>query len=537
MATGRHAGKIRNGNRAAVYTRISRDAEGLALGVERQREDLEEFARRRGLEIVELYEDNDIGASTRSSKPRPDYMRMLRDAASDRFDAIVAYTSSRLTRRPRENEDLIELAEQYGIRFQYRNSPSFDLNTADGRNVARILAANDAAESERIGERVAREARQRAENGQWHGGWAPLGYQFTYDTGDPPRVTGLEPDPVRAPIIAEMARRVIDGESLYALCRELNRRGVLTAPGAKAKQGTMWRSQTLKRALINPAVLGMREHDGELREGKWLAILDRETWERARDVLLDPARRNPDRSWVADVSRKRALSGLLVCGGTRTEGPDAGKVCRATLVSQPWGRGEAKVPTMICQPTATGGCGHLRIKYEPVERWVTRLLIARLDSDEMRAALAADDTDTSVDEVKLRRDIAVDQRALRNLEDERDDNPSLPKASYRRRYERIADRIEANRRRLAGLAGRRAAAGVTSGADLAERLAGATVEQQRALLSMFIDRVVIKPQPHGVPTHVNKRKTETPEAHAARLADLRESTLAQRVEIHWRPLP
>jgi site-specific DNA recombinase len=537
MATKRRASTIRTGNRAAVYTRISRDAEGLALGVERQREDLEEFARERGLEIVNTYEDNDIGASTRSTKPRPDYKRMLRDAAFGRFDVIIAYTSSRLTRRPRENEDLIELAEQHGIRFRYRNSPSFDLNTADGRNVARILAANDAAESERIGERVAREARQRAANGQWHGGWAPLGYQFTYDASDPPRVTGLEPDPVRAPIIAEMAGRVVGGESLYALCRQLNRRGVKTAPGAKAKHGAMWRSQTLKRALINPAVIGMREYDGELHDGKWPAILDRQTWERVRDVLLDPVRTDPDRSWVTDVSRKRALSGLLVCGGTRTEGPDAGTVCRATLVSQPWGRGEVKVLTMICQTQATGGCGHLRINYEPVERWVTRLLIGRLDSDEMRVALAGGATEISADEAKLRRDVAADQSALRNLEDERDDNPSMPKTSYRRRYERLTDRIEANRRRLAGLAGRRATADVTRGADLAERLAGATGEQQRALFCTFIDRVVIKPQPHGVPSHVTKRKTETAEAYAARLGALRESTLAQRVEIHWHALP
>jgi hypothetical protein len=192
---------------------------------------------------------------------------------------------------------------------------------------------------------------------------------------------------------------------------------------------------------------------------------------------------------------------------------------------------------MICSTQATGGCGHLRITYEPVEQWVTRLLIARLDGPEMRAALAANDTDTTADEAKLRRAIAADQRALRNLEDERDDDPSMSKATYRRRHDRITDRIEQTRRALRELAGRRATADVTSGADLAERLASASAEQQRALLGLYIDHVVINPQPKGVPTHVTRRKSETAEQYAARLGDLRESTLTQRVEIHWRPLP
>jgi DNA invertase Pin-like site-specific DNA recombinase len=402
-AKGREGATV--GRSAAAYTRISRDAEGLALGVERQRQDIEEYASRLGLQVVGRYEDNDIGASTRSTKPRPAYKQMLADAVAGRFDVIVAYTSSRLTRRPRENEDLIELAERHGVRFMYRNSPSFDLNTADGRNVARILAANDAAESERISERVARKAKERAKNGEWHGGWPPCGYAFTYDNGSPPRVTGIEVDPVRAAILAEMAPRIVDGESLYALCKELNARVpfVPTQPGPKAREGAMWRSRTLKRALVNPAVVGFREHDGDLYEGLWPAILDRPTWDRVCDILNDPARTDPDRSWMQDTSRKRALSGLLACGATRTEGPGKGSLCGATLISQPL----HGVPSMICSQQATGGCGHLRINYEPVEHLVTRLLIARLDGPEMRNALATQNADTSAQEADLRRELAV----------------------------------------------------------------------------------------------------------------------------------
>jgi hypothetical protein len=45
--------------------------------------------------------------------------------------------------------------------------------------IARVLAAMDAAESERIGERISRACLQRAEQGAWHGGpTPPFGYRL-----------------------------------------------------------------------------------------------------------------------------------------------------------------------------------------------------------------------------------------------------------------------------------------------------------------------------------------------------------------------
>ena len=188
---------------------------------------------------------------------------------------------------------------------------------------------------------------------------------------------------------------------------------------------------------------------------------------------------------------------------------------------------------MICSRQATGGCGHLRINYEPVERLVTRLLVARLDGPGIRKALAAKNTDTGAEEAKLRSQSAAGWRRLRDLEDKLVDE-LLTEAAYRRQRDRLNARTDAARSNLARLVGQRA--DVTDGADLAERLARSSVEQQRALLSTFIDKVTIKPQPSGVPTHVTKRKAETDSDYSARLRSLRESTLARRAKILWRPL-
>ena len=87
--------------KAAVYTRISNDPEGRALGVERQEQDCRNLAKNHGFEVVEVYTDNDISASRSSKKRRPGFEAMPGAAASGQFDAVLFYATSRLTRPPR----------------------------------------------------------------------------------------------------------------------------------------------------------------------------------------------------------------------------------------------------------------------------------------------------------------------------------------------------------------------------------------------------------------------------------------------------
>ena len=135
--------------------------------MERQRKDTAALCAQRGYEILARYTDNDISASTKKRrKPRPDYDAMLAAARAGELDVIVAYKSSRLTRRPREHEDLIELAVDYGIQFAYVASPEFDLNTADGPKIARMLAVSDAGDAEVTRELVQRKMRELAEVGR-----------------------------------------------------------------------------------------------------------------------------------------------------------------------------------------------------------------------------------------------------------------------------------------------------------------------------------------------------------------------------------
>lgn len=281
--------------RAAIYRRISRDREGRELGVERQGDECAALAEQLGADVAEVLTDNDLSASTRSRKPRPAYEQLLAGARGGSWDLIIAWSSSRLTRRPLELEGQIQLAEQYGTRFAYVKSPSFDLNTAQGRMIARQLAAVDAAEAEMTAERLTAQKRQAAAAGQWRGGRRPYGYA----------ADGVSVEPTEAAHVTFATRQVLVGASLRSLAVALNHRGALTSTGRQ------WSATELRRVLLRARNAGLIEHDGEiLGEAVWEPIVTRAEWEAVCRVLRDPSRRvnghNTARRWMG--------TGLYRCG-------------------------------------------------------------------------------------------------------------------------------------------------------------------------------------------------------------------------------
>ncbi len=280
--------------RGAIYTRISADPEGLALGVARQEKDCRQRAERDGIEITAVYCDNDRGASTHSRKPRPEYARMIEAIEAGDIDVVLAYSNSRLTRRRAEFEQLIMLHERTGVRFLTVVSGDDDLSTADGRMTASIKASVDAGEAERIAERVKRAVFDKAREGRPHGGRRPFGWQDDR----------LTLDPVEHAMIREIADRLLASESLYAVAKDLNTRDV------RPVYGGPWRAYNIKLMLLSPRMAGFRTHKDEIvARGKWEPALDEGTWRELKQMLTDPQRRTTTSS-----SRVALLSGIARCG-------------------------------------------------------------------------------------------------------------------------------------------------------------------------------------------------------------------------------
>jgi DNA invertase Pin-like site-specific DNA recombinase len=231
----------------AVYCRISRDAEGEGLGVARQEADCRALAERFGLKDVEVYTDNDLSASSLSKKPRPQYNAMLKAVRAGEISVIVAYSNSRLTRRPAQWIELIGLANEGKMEIKTVVSGSYDLTTADGRAVAITVAAWDAAEAERTAERLRRKFLEKAQNGDVGQGARPFGWGEDKKT--------LHPKESR--LLRKAVQDIMDGVSTREIARRWNASGVTTT------RGKAWRHTNVRQVLRSPRLAGWRVHQFE----------------------------------------------------------------------------------------------------------------------------------------------------------------------------------------------------------------------------------------------------------------------------------
>ena len=151
--------------RVDFYVRISQDREGGGLGVARQEEDCRALCAWLGWQVAGVYTDNDVSAY--SGKPRPEWTRLLRDIAAGDVNAICCWHVDRLTRTPRELEDVIDLHDNAGVQLATVTG-EIDLSTPTGRLVARTLGAAARHESEHKSERQRRAQLQAAQQSKPH---------------------------------------------------------------------------------------------------------------------------------------------------------------------------------------------------------------------------------------------------------------------------------------------------------------------------------------------------------------------------------
>jgi site-specific DNA recombinase len=328
--------------RVAIYARISQDREGAGLGVARQEEDCRALCARKGWQVVDVYADNDVSAY--SGKPRKAWARLLADISDGLIDAVCCWHVDRLTRTPRELEDVIDLHDQAGIALATVTG-EIDLSTPTGRLVARTLGAAARHESEHKGERRRRAELQTAQAGKPHPSGA-RGYGYTLDH--------LSVVAEEAAVIREATRRVLGGDSMGGVAADLNRRGITTATGKQ------WRVSTLRATLIAARLSGRREYHGEIiADAVWPPIISVQESDRLRALLARPGSQPRKRSTYL-------YSRLLRCG--RCGGPL-------------WGRKHNGTRRYIClKAPGLSGCGRITVYADPVEDEIRDQVLGALES-------------------------------------------------------------------------------------------------------------------------------------------------------------
>jgi site-specific DNA recombinase len=363
--------------RAAIYARISSDRTGAGFGVTRQEEDCRALCERLGWPVVRVYPDNDVSAY--SGKPRPQWDQLRADIDAGLIDAVACWHVDRLTRPPRELEEVIDLHDERGVQLATVTG-EMDLSTPTGRMLSRMLGAAARHEAEHKAERQRRAGLQKARAGQPHRAGNRRGYGYDTD--------GVAIVPAEAAIIREAATRVLAGESPRSVARDLNDHAVPSATGKT------WSALVLRQILVSGRISGRREHHGQIMNSEsWPAIITPDQSDQLRALL---ARRVGTRA----SSRRYLLSGILTCG-----------TCGSPMYARPHQNGTRRY---VCvKDPGKAGCGTVTIMAGPADDEVRDRVLAALDTPEFVAALLsaaiggtdADDVSGQLRAIDARRDV------------------------------------------------------------------------------------------------------------------------------------
>jgi len=447
--------------RAAIYARISSDPDDTRLGVERQLVDCRALAARKGWTVAREYVDNDISAS--GSKRRPEYRLMLENIKAGELDAVVVWADDRLHRQPKELEEFFEIIDAAGIKNLATVSGDMDLSTDDGKLKARILGAVAANESAKLTRRIRRKHEELAAAGRLVGGGSrPFGYEDD-------RLT-IRPD--EAHIVKELAARVLAGDSLRSICKDLDERGVSTVTGAP------WRMQVLRRMLMSGRISGQRDHHGEIvGPAEWPGIITPADTARLRSVLGDPRRRT-NRS-----PRRYLLAGMLRCS-----------LCGATLVARP--KVDGRRAYVCAKGPGFAGCNKISTLAEDMESLIVEAVLYRLDTPALANRLAKRANGTT-EASAIADALAADQAQLDELTELYADR-AIRKGEWLKARRRIDERITANRKKLSRMTHTNALDGfVGNSAELRRRWADLPLSRQQAVVAAMLDHVVVGPALKG----------------------------------------
>jgi len=335
----------------AIYTRISKDQQN-GKGVERQEQACRDLCRRQGWAVLqETFEDNDISASRYTRRKRPAYQTLMEEVRDGRVDRIVCFKLDRLYRQPRQLEDLIDLAEK-GLRIVAVEGAEADLNTSQGRTMARIAIGMAAGESDNTSERVKLQKAQRRKEGLPNGGPRAVGWKD---------VTHHHPTESKVLIAAMDA--LLAGSSLNDLAREWNRTGF--------RGRRNWTSADLIDILTLPRHAGLVGHNGAiLGPAQFEGIVDRAKWEQVCAVIA--ARRNGHGS----PRRRSLLTGLATCGK-----------CGAPMTRSSKGKGQRPVWRCHSGP-GKPGCGNVAIMADRLEALLVEATFQYVDNADLSQLMA-----------------------------------------------------------------------------------------------------------------------------------------------------
>ena len=280
-------------NRCAIYARYSCHNQ-TEQSIEGQMHDCERYAEANGLQIVKVYIDRALSAT---SDRRPEFQQMIKDSASGAFDTILVWKLDRFARNRYDSAVYKRQLRSNGVTVVSVMEHITD--SPEGVLMESVLEGFAEYFSRDLSQKVVRGMRETAQNHKITG-IIPFGYCKGTDNR-------YEPDPVTSEIVRQMFTMYDKGYKKREIADWLNGRGFKTVCGNK------FTTSAVSRILTNTRYVGRYIYgDEEIRDDRQRIIAD-ELFDRVQ--LTTNSRTNAGR--IHRANERYLLSDLIYCGYCR----------------------------------------------------------------------------------------------------------------------------------------------------------------------------------------------------------------------------
>lgn len=313
--------------RCYIYTRVSTQMQVEGYSLDAQRDRLIKYADYAGMKVVREFSDE--GKSGKNISGRPAFQEMMeriQDDNADGVEFVLVYKLSRFGRTAADVLYSLQSMQDYGVNLICVED-GIDSSKDAGKLMISVLSAVAEIERENILVQTMAGRRQKAAEGRWNGGQAPIGYRIDKERG----ILVIEPKE------AEMVRLVFDrylnyGEGCQRIARWMNDHGYRRTPreGENGKY-ELFTTHIIRHILDNPVYAGKIAYGRRSREkipgtrndshvvkqseymvvpGKHEAIISEMDWAKA---CVRRGETGGSRPKTHSLDHEHVLSGLLRC--------------------------------------------------------------------------------------------------------------------------------------------------------------------------------------------------------------------------------